>query len=424
MPWEGYRRIIIAGEINKMESNSKRAGLVPFICTQCCAHLERDPESENFICGYCGTKFHFAKEASSYNIQSATVEHVGSVNITQKSTLESVLNFVENQQKTKAEEERRKREEQRRIEEEDSKKKFAFLRKNWPMLAICLMGIISFTMLFTMDSPPKDESTDSIRVNTSSEDLEGKNYEDVIANLKNAGFTNIQTEVMDDLITGWLTNDGEVEQVEIDGNKDFSSDSRYKSDVEIIVTYHTFPGSESEETGASASSESIVSAAAENTSNSESSAKPIATEEAAITETTAKIIQETTDAELATEFQDELAAVLAAKDPDDPSIQEFADKYEGRTIEFDGYIAAMNLHGDYKTRYDILILAGDYSETTAVGPNFQFRDVSVILDLNLTGSNIPDTIGVGDNLHITAKIGEYEDSSGLFLLEPVSVEFR
>jgi len=407
-----------------MESNSKRAGLVPFICTQCCAHLERDPESENFICGYCGTKFHFEKEANSYNIQSASVEHVNSVNIIKKGTVESVLSFVENQQKTKAEEERRRKEEQRRIEEEESKKKYAFLRKNWPWFVMIGIPIFCFIMAFALQASSKSETADGIRVNISSDDLKGENYEDVIANLKSAGFTNIQTKVMQDLITGWLTKDGEVEQVEIDGKKDFSSDSRYKSDVEIIVTYHTFPSGESEETAASASSGNTESEAAGVTPISESSNKPTATEEAAITETTAKIIQETTDAELATEFQDEFAAVLAAKDPEDPSIQEFAEKYEGRTIEFDGNIAAMNLHGDYNTRYDILILAGDYSETTAVGPNFQFRDVSVILDLNLTGSNIPDTIGVGDNLHITAEIGEYEEGSSLLLLKPVSVEFR
>ncbi|WP_369117592.1 DUF4839 domain-containing protein [Rossellomorea vietnamensis] len=29
------------------------------------------------------------------------------------------------------------------------------------------------------------------------------------------------------------------------------------------------------------------------------------------------------------------------------------------------------LHGNYKTRYNILILAGDYGDTTFSGPNFQ-----------------------------------------------------
>ncbi|MEQ6389298.1 DUF4839 domain-containing protein [Bacillaceae bacterium S4-13-58] len=44
----------------------------------------------------------------------------------------------------------------------------------------------------------------------------------------------------------------------------------------------------------------------------------------------------------------------------------------------------MMQHGNYKTRYNILILAGDYGETTFSGPNFQFENVNVVLDLNLT----------------------------------------
>ena len=48
----------------------------------------------------------------------------------------------------------------------------------------------------------------------------------------------------------------------------------------------------------------------------------------------------------------ELAALLASTDPSEKA-RKFASKYEGRTIEFDGTISAMNHHGDYETRYDI-----------------------------------------------------------------------
>lgn len=83
----------------------------------------------------------------------------------------------------------------------------------------------------------------------------------------------------------------------------------------------------------------------------------------------------------------------------------------------------MNNHGNYKTRYDILIGAGDFSETEAPGPAFQFRDVNVTYDLHFKGDP-PDTIGVGTNLHVTAEIDEYESSSCLFLLEPVETTVR
>ena len=101
----------------------------------------------------------------------------------------------------------------------------------------------------------------------------------------------------------------------------------------------------------------------------------------------------------------------------------FAETYRGRIIEFDGNIAAMNRHGDSETRFDILLYAGDYSETVAIGPAIQFRDVNY-QDLHLTGPNAPDSVGQGINLHITAEVGEYEAGSCLFLLNPVSTEVR
>jgi hypothetical protein len=153
------------------------------------------------------------------------------------------------------------------------------------------------------------------------------------------------------------------------------------------------------------------------TSAQDESPAAATTSEAAPTQTTAEEI-------LTAENNPELAALLALKDPGAASVGEFAAKYRGRTIEFDGNIGAMNNHGDYKTRYDILLSSGDFSETSSSGPNFQFRDVNVTLDLHLTGSNIPGAIGVGDNLHVVAQVGDYNSTQELFLLEPVSTEVR
>ncbi|HET8867734.1 MAG TPA: DUF4839 domain-containing protein, partial [Agrococcus sp.] len=78
----------------------------------------------------------------------------------------------------------------------------------------------------------------------------------------------------------------------------------------------------------------------------------------------------------------------------------------------------------YDTRYDILIYAGAFEGSELLGPSFMFRDVSPVLDLHLTGEDIPDTIGDGDNLHIIATVQGYEPETGLFLLDPVSTEIR
>lgn len=120
---------------------------------------------------------------------------------------------------------------------------------------------------------------------------------------------------------------------------------------------------------------------------------------------------------------EELAALLSLKDEFDPSIAEFASKYQGRTIEFDGNVAYVSPHEGYNTRFDYLIYAGDYSESEVSGPSFQFEDVNYY-DLHLEGDNVPDTFDVGLNIHVVAKIVEYDSESGLFKLEPVAITMR
>ncbi|MDR3295730.1 MAG: hypothetical protein LBT26_07900 [Clostridiales Family XIII bacterium] len=75
----------------------------------------------------------------------------------------------------------------------------------------------------------------------SSTELKGKDYQEVTAELQEAGFTNIEMDVLDDLIIGWLKADGEVEQVSVDGETGFSAGSKFAKDAKIVITYHAFP---------------------------------------------------------------------------------------------------------------------------------------------------------------------------------------
>ena len=74
-----------------------------------------------------------------------------------------------------------------------------------------------------------------------SSDHQGIDYKNVVSDFEDSGFMNIKTETLEDLITGWLTKDGEVESVSVDGNEDYSANVWYPNDVEVIITYHTFP---------------------------------------------------------------------------------------------------------------------------------------------------------------------------------------
>ncbi|MEV7982589.1 DUF4839 domain-containing protein [Streptomyces sp. NPDC086519] len=118
----------------------------------------------------------------------------------------------------------------------------------------------------------------------------------------------------------------------------------------------------------------------------------------------------------------EFAALLKADYCDDAN-RNFATKYEGQTIAFDGSIVNMAPHGDYDTRYDFLLGPGDKGPKTVVGPAFRYEDVN-ILDLNLTGKKIPATVGAGDKFRFVAEVGEFNADQCLFSLAPISTEVR
>lgn len=64
-----------------------------------------------------------------------------------------------------------------------------------------------------------------------------ENYEDVQNKLQKAGFENISYEILYDIFWGW-TDEGEVEQVSIDGKTDFESGDIFKRNAPVVITYH------------------------------------------------------------------------------------------------------------------------------------------------------------------------------------------
>jgi hypothetical protein len=241
----------------------------------------------------------------------------------------------------------------------------------------------------------------------------GREYQDVIDDFEKKGFTNIKTEELDDLITGWLVKDGEVESVSVAEDVDYSPDVWYPNDVKVIITYHTFPADDiSEETEIDHFEEGDDTSTEVNEAVTEQPAN----------ESSEQNDQET-DVEILTIENNKDLATLFANGEDVELCKEFVAKYKGRTIEFDGSIAYMSLHEDYDTRYDFLIYAGDYNKDSSNGsPAMQFKDASVS-DLHLTGDNIPEAIGMGDNLHIIATVDDLINDY-LIILNPISIEVR
>ena len=216
-----------------------------------------------------------------------------------------------------------------------------------------------------------------------------QNYVDVQTELSEAGFTNISFEILYDIELGW-TEEGEVDSVSVDGNTEFEQGDIFKKDIAIVITYHM--------------------------PEEDDPNKPVESETPnSTTEPTTEPAEN-----LTVENCPDLAALLTLRDPGDPSVAAFASKYYGQVIEFDGCVMNMQHHGDFDTRWDVLLGAGDYDENSALGPNFRLTDVN-FYDMNVSGG---DSVYAGLNVHVVAEVGDYNSSSQLFELEIISMTIR
>lgn len=258
----------------------------------------------------------------------------------------------------------------------------------------CVLGLVLLTTVVACGEDPLPQ--DMVEAPAAGKDFEEQQYKVVVEDLEAAGFTNVETKAIEDLITGWMTKDGEVEDVKINGSKDFESGDRFAKDAKVVVRFHTFPEDDKEEEKEPADDPSET-------------PSPSPTEPPTPQVITAK-------------NNPEFAAMLKGNDCDDRYVA-FAKKHAGEKIQFEGSVMFMAPHGDYDTRFDFLIGPGDKGPNTTVGPQFKFEDENVVTDLNLTG-NVGDTFGVGDRALFTAEVDEYNADTCLFFLEPVETKVR
>ena len=268
-----------------------------------------------------------------------------------------------------------------------------------------LLGSIFCIMLVACGS--SDDHIGQAKTPSGSSIMKGKHYESVVGEFKENGFTNIKLEKIEDLIFGWITKEGEVEEVSVGGDFNYSSDKWVSDDTEVVIRYHAFPEEETEE---NTNKEAI-------TKNDEQSIEEEVVEE--------EVVEEAVEDEVLTiENCEELRLMLSNGDGIDESYGVFATKYKGRTIEFDASIDYMANHKNYDTRYDIVVSTGDYDPVYRIGPVFKFENVEAY-DLGLNTLYLENEIKVGKNVRVVAKVDEYDHfKSGFFYLDPISVTNR
>ncbi|MBQ8688173.1 MAG: hypothetical protein IJ512_06445 [Ruminococcus sp.] len=191
--------------------------VVKIECPGCGADLEGGKKT--MYCRFCGAKLMLNDNAQNINY---TYKKIDVAKIREKDlSARLYMKAMENQEK---EMERKRRVNKR------------FLIVLAVVLAVCLL-VCGLVYALTRPGDPK---ADEVQMISSAEAYKGAYYEQVKIELENAGFTNIELVVQEDLITGWITKDGSVERVSINGEDDFHKGDIFPKDASVLITYHSF----------------------------------------------------------------------------------------------------------------------------------------------------------------------------------------
>lgn len=103
-------------------------------------------------------------------------------------------------------------------------------------------GCITITSCSSSNMAPEEASEKGYaQIPSKSSNLSGKDYRDVYVRFKSAGFANVQVKMMEDLITGWVTDKDSVDHVSVNGKDSFKKDYVPKDSL-VIIYVHSFKG--------------------------------------------------------------------------------------------------------------------------------------------------------------------------------------
>ncbi len=189
--------------------------VVKLECPSCKANL--DHQEKLSFCPYCGSKILIDDESQKINLIYKKVDEAHIKEIEAKEIIR--LKELENEDREKTREHR----------------EFKFIGTFW--LFLMLAFLVAGMFLASAEKPNKDE----VKMPASSEEYEGIHYKQVIKTMEDMGFNNIEIFTQDDLITGWVTKDGSVAGISINGDNDFCEGDIFSKDSIVTITYHTFP---------------------------------------------------------------------------------------------------------------------------------------------------------------------------------------
>ena len=135
----------------------------------------------------------------------------------------------------------------------------------------CVAVLCVAAALLTSCGSSGSSGGEQVKPPVSSSSAEGKSYEDIVLQFEKAGFTNVTSEGLGDLITGWINKENSVKEVSVDGKTNYSTGTGYPPDAKVVVRYHSFPERSSSSSASSSSREEGSSESGSSSSDSSSS---------------------------------------------------------------------------------------------------------------------------------------------------------
>ena len=99
--------------------------------------------------------------------------------------------------------------------------------------------VLAFSLVFILSLAGCANNT--VAVPKAASAYVGQNYESVLSELQDAGFSNIETIEVNDLTSTSSLDDYAVGEISIDNNSAFDANTEFKKESAVVITYHTIP---------------------------------------------------------------------------------------------------------------------------------------------------------------------------------------
>lgn len=214
-----------------------------------------------------------------------------------------------------------------------------------------------------------------------------KNYLEIEKQFKDAGFVNIGYKILYDIRWGF-TDEGEIEEVIVDGNTSFKRGEVVGKDVPVVLVYHMKEDDDPEKK--------------ENVTKETEEKKDIISKENQVNNNVLTI-----------ENNEDLANLLASKVVSADLQNEFINKYIGKVIEFNGIVMYLEPYQDYDYIYTYVLVPGE--DETNIGAALFLLEGKGSWDFKWDSATRPEYLRVGSKIRLQAEVVRGEDPVYIYL---------